>query len=70
MQHFYDPPLTSEHTNHLGPQACPLDLLCSEEDLLSTLDTTKSNGPDGISAKMLKGAASSIAPVFVKLLTY
>ena len=39
-------------------------LLCSEEevqDLLLSLDSTKANGPDGISATMLKATASSIA---------
>ena len=36
-------------------------------DLLQQLDISKSSGPDGISAKMLKGVASSIAPVLVKI---
>jgi len=35
-------------------------LLCSEEEvheMIMSLDTSKANGPDGISAKMLKGIA-------------
>ena len=32
-----------------------------------SLDSTKSNGPDGISAKMLKGVAGSVTPVLVHL---
>ena len=43
---------------------CPVDLLSTEDsvfELLSTLDTTKSSGSDGISAKMLKRTAISIA---------
>ena len=46
----------------MDPTDCPKDLLYSEEedlDLLLALDTTKSNGPDGISAKMLRGVACS-----------
>ena len=41
-----------------------LALLCSEEEVLSLLlflDVTKANGPDGISANMLKNTAHSIA---------
>ena len=34
---------------------------------LQQLDTSKSSGPDGISAKMLKGVASSLAPVLVQI---
>ena len=40
---------------------CPEEYLCTEQqvfDLLSTLDVSKSTGPDGISAKMLKATAS------------
>ena len=42
---------------------CPSELLCTEDDvldLLLSLDTTKANGPDGISAIMLKATAPSI----------
>ena len=43
---------------------CPEELLCTEEvsSLLCILDITKSNDPDGISARMLKGVACSLAP--------
>ena len=43
----------------------PSELLCNEEnicELLESLDISKSNGPDGISARMLKYTAASIAP--------
>ena len=53
----------------LDPLCCPDDLLCSEDevtDLLLNLDTTKANGPDGISAIMLKSTAYSIAPGLTK----
>ena len=48
------------------------ELLCTEEevlDLLQELDsyTSKSSGPDNISAKMLIGVSVSIAPVLTKL---
>ena len=49
---------------------CPEQLLCSEEEVLQmllTLDTTKSNGPDGLSALMLKATATSIAPGITRL---
>jgi len=44
----------------------PEDFLCTEEEvygMLLSLDTSNANGPDGISAKMLKGTALSITPV-------
>ena len=46
------------------------DLLCSEEEvheMIMSSDTSKANGPDGISAKMLKGTALSITPVLTRL---
>ena len=49
---------------HLIPKDCSDELLCTEDaifDLLISLDTTKSVGTDGISAKMLKCTATSIA---------
>ena len=49
---------------------CPTDILCTEDeiyDLLCTLDTTKANGHDEISAKMLKETAMSITPAVTKL---
>ena len=50
---------------------CPPELLCTENEvleLLLALDTSKANGPDNISAKMLKSTTVSIAPVLTKLL--
>jgi hypothetical protein len=45
--------------------SCPDDFLCSVEEvqhLLKTFDVSKSSGPDGISARMLKPVAQCIAP--------
>ena len=36
-------------------------------DILNSLDTSKATGPDGISAKMLKETATSVAPSLTKL---
>ena len=60
-------PLEENATARNAPQLDenPEDLYCSEEEvfeLLSHLDTSKSNGPDGISARMLKHTAISITP--------
>ena len=59
-------PLTEEDFRNIHcPDSFPEDLLCSEDqilDMLASLDTTKSNGPDNISARMLKSTAASIAP--------
>ena len=55
---------------NLNPSCCPKEFLCTEEeviDLLLSLDTTKANGPDGISATMLKSTAYSIAPRITNL---
>ena len=44
---------------------CPSELLCTEEGVyeeLTRLDVTKSVGSDGISGKMSKMTATSIAP--------
>ena len=49
---------------------CATDILCTEDeiyDLLCTLDTTKANEHDDISAKMLKETAMSITPTVTKL---
>ena len=49
---------------------CPEDFLCTVEEvqwLMNRLDATKSNGPDGTSARILKAVASSIAPSLTKL---
>ena len=48
--------LTSD-SERLDPMDCPPELLCSEDEvleLLCALDASKANGPDNISAKMLK----------------
>ena len=37
-------------------------------DILKSLDTSKASGPDGISSRMLKETAISIAPSFTRLL--
>ena len=65
------PPLSSadddHHTAHFSP--CPDELLCTAEEviLMMYLDPSKANGPDGISAQMLKGTAHSIASSLTKL---
>jgi len=49
---------------------CPVDFMCTAEEvynMLTSLDTTKANGPDRISAKMLKETATSITPSMTKL---
>ena len=54
----------------LDPVHCPEELLCTEEityDLLRNLDVSKSVGCDGISAKMMKSTACSIAPILTRL---
>ena len=76
LNHFFHdcfnktlPPLTPQ-PSLLCPVDCPADLLCSEEevfDLISSLDTSKSTGPDGISARMLKSVATSITPSITRL---
>ena len=46
------------------------DILCTVEEVeqyLLTLDVSKANGPDGISARMLKETATSIAPSVTNL---
>ena len=48
----------------------PDDILCTEQEvfsLLNALDTSKASGPDGISAKMLKGSAPSIACILTEI---
>ena len=59
-------PLTDEDfLNIQCPESFPEDFLCKEDqisDMLATLDVTKSNGPDNISARMLKATAASITP--------
>ena len=71
-QHFNlsEPPLTSDDLPETDPLLCPSYLLCTEEEvllLLGSLDVSKSNGRDGISARMLKSTSHSIAPAITKL---
>ena len=57
------PPLSSECYCSPDPEGCPSDLFCTEEEtfeLLASIDTIKSSGPDGISGRMLKSTAASI----------
>jgi len=62
-EHFYRhfnhsvPPLNLSEDSQLtlDENDCPTDLLCTEGEILrilQNLDVSKSNGPDGISAKM------------------
>ena len=63
-------PPFNDHQPYLDPSTYPEDLLCTEDDvldLISDLDCNKSSGPDDISAKMLKGTATSIAPSLTRL---
>ena len=65
-------PLTFADFDTFGTESnsCPDDFLCSIEEmqhLLETLDVSKSSGPDGISARMLKSVAQSIAPSVTRL---
>ena len=62
------PPLSDsddvKFANTSSSTECQQELLCTEEEvleLLLSLDTTKANGPDGVSALMLKATAHSIA---------
>ena len=53
-------------------QQCPPSYLCTEDEvfnLLASLDSSKSTGPDGVSAKMLKETATSITYSLTKLFT-
>ncbi len=59
------------HQEDLQKSTCPPELLCTEEEilaLLQTLDASKASGPDGVSIRMLKGTAASIAPSLTMLL--
>ena len=63
------PPLTETLLNGHENQ-CPESLLCDQDtvlELLTLLDVSKSSGPDGISAKMLKNTAGSICPSITHL---
>ena len=62
------PPI--QHQHFPTTLDCPDTILCSESevgDMLAALDVTKASGSDGISARMLKSTAFSIAPSLTKL---
>ena len=62
------PPIST--STPTGTSDCPPDFLCTEDEvceLLKSLDVSKANGPDGISARMLRSTANAIAPSLTKL---
>ena len=64
------PPLSPQDTLHTNIADCPPELYCTEDELLEmqlNLDVTKASGPDGISNRMLKHTAHSIASSLTKL---
>ena len=64
------PPLTKDSFSVDNHNDFPDDLLCSEDSILhmlSSLDTSKSSGPDAISAIMLKNTAGGITQGIVLL---
>ena len=64
------PALTSDDVDQIDAPSCPDEFLCSVDNVASmllNLEIDKSNGPDGISARMLKHTASSIAPSVANL---
>ena len=63
------PLVPSKYHNLQLPQESPVEFLCNEEvyQLLSSLDVTKANGPDEISARKLKHTATSITPLITNL---
>ena len=66
----HSPLVPFEYHNLQSPQECPEEFLCNEEEvyrLLSTLDVTRANGPDEISARTLKHTATSITPSITNL---
>ena len=65
------PPLVPPNGDlNLHNDECPDDLLCLEGEVLTyirLLDAAKASGPDGLSSRMLKGTANSIAPSLTRL---
>ena len=62
-EHPLTDPLERDYVE--GDATCPDHLLCTTHDieqLLKGLDVLKANGPDGISAHMLRATSESIAP--------
>ena len=73
FNHSYPPLSAADYDNlaHSSPDECPSQYLITEDEVLEfllSLDTTKSNGPDGISATMLKATATNIAPGITNLM--
>ena len=67
-----EPPLTDPPDIDCAEcdEICPDHLLCVTEELvhlINGLDVSKANGPDGISVRMLKATADSIAPSLTNL---
>ena len=63
------PPL-DDHWSHFNPSSFPAELLCTEDvvfDMIAELDYNKSSGSDDISARMLKGTATSVTPSLTRL---
>ena len=72
---FYDcfntksPPLVATPSS-LPTSGCPPEFLCTEAevyDLVVGLDPSKSTGPDGISARMLRGTVDAVVPSLTRL---
>ena len=64
------PPLNPNNFSVPQSIVCPDELLCTEVEvfnLISSIDMTKSNGLDGISARMLKATVGSITLAVTKL---
>ena len=66
----YPPISTMTSTSY---SECSHNILCSEDEayeLLKCLDVSKANGPDGISACMLRSTATAITPSLTKLFNH
>ena len=71
FNHSIPPISPSSGSERPNPIDCPPEPLCTGDEvleLLCALDTSKANGPDNVSAKMLKSTSVSIAPALTKLL--
>ena len=64
----FSPADIGQHTVQFD--SCPDELLCTTDEvfsLIKSLDSSKANGPDGVSSQMLKATAYSIVPSLTKL---
>ena len=64
------PPLNADDLITVDSVTCPADMLCSEDEILDIIlsfDTNEASGLDGISTRMLKETAYTIAPVLSAL---